>query len=1729
MPIGSISQALKLTHSGITIDSSLSYHFSTVLPDYFVGYNTQYYDSTGSLYSLSDTEFESFATFSPRAEGATTRSFDGFASAAAITFSPVATDAADIVLFSITKQIYTATGGEVYGFAHPPTFTGPTQYDVVLAPPAASDSWINVVVQHELGHSIGLKDVKGTGAPIYSGDEDNGRYTMMSYERHQGTLTPVYELQLYDVAAVQSIYGRNDSFNAGNTPISGFIEALGPNVGADRAFAIWDGGGVDTINASGLGQAALIDLRPGYFSSIGNLTGVSVSAGISPVLNNAGELNISIAYGAYIENAIGTSQADFLIGNILSNTLDGGGGDDVIYAEGNNSIHDAGDGSYDRVTVGGAEAPALAVQLQIANPELQSDMLSGGEGNDSLYGGRGSDVLSGGAGNDHLRGGAGNDTLAGDDGDDFFYAEKGDDEIWGGGTGFDIGMADGIDTIDYSANLKPIEITFDGSSTDSTIRILDGAGGTDTLKSIERIIGTSGYDVVQINGEIKSGTELTIDGNGGQAPNAYGSILNGSSSTKKLKIKIHNDGTGYIRSVGGGQIDLEGFHTQAIGTALDDEITDASNGKKRLDGGAGNDIISTAGSTGNATIYGGDGDDTITGGSGNDIIFGDFSYLWENYTNVLSGGAGSDLIISTSENDTIDGGADADHIRILYAGTTSGWNISNEISVEGGEGNDVIEVTGGLFGIDVILNAGDGHDTLQVRTPQDMGAYWRATDINVQMGGITSAGDFKIIVDAAPGTGGYFRGLADVALVNNITGDSIYLSNQFLYIVEEGEGNYSNFSHITVNDMWHGDYIYQYGSVASYITDLSDFDDATAPDSGDTDGTSGDDTLSGGHGDDILSGGDGNDVFETSGGDDIIDGGAGTDTLNLFGSRSHFTVSGYSSSMTLTDGFGREGEITATGIERVFFVGDGEMYNVGDLFGYYGTPGNDEIAASNRDNEIFGLDGNDTINALGGDDVIDGGEGDDLIDGGDGNDIANYSGSSTDYIVTRLLGGGATIETTGLGINDGTDTLQGVESIYFAGDDVTLDLSTLPLGGTNGDDILIGGDGDEVIEGGDGDDLLQGGAGYDVLNGGNGNDTAYYAGKSTDYSIYLWTDGGVYIDDYSESGTEGYDELIDIENLYFAGDDTMLQIPGDLPPLGTSGNDVILGTNRHDTLVGLEGSDVLTDNLGNDYLDGGEGADTMTGGEGDDRYIVDDSGDVIVENADEGYDTVETSFSYTLGANLESLSLWNEVTAIDGTGNALDNNISGDDFGNTLLGMDGDDVLTGSGGNDVLDGGNGSDTAYYYGLFEDFEAFREADGSVTVVDSIGSQGQDTLHNIEQLIFSYWDNVVVNVADLPLRGTSGNDVLTGAAGNDKLFGLEGDDRLIGGAGDDVLDGGTGSSDVAVFTGTQASHTIATNSGVVTITDNQPSTDGDGGVDTVVGIEIAEFKGGVQVGITSPIVLDLNGDGVSLVNNRDTNVSFDWDGDGLRNQTGWVGRDDGFLMFDRDGNGTVSNGGELSFTGDKPGAKSDLDGLRAFDSNGDGHFSSADETFGSFRIWRDANGNGTSETSEISSLGEAGVASIALTGQAVNQTWAWGDNITINNGSYIRTDGSTASFEDVALNYDVAQGLPAHRPLNRHSLRGADFRDWQVDREYSRDPIAPWRQMGGQSNWSGPAVVAIDDLDHYVSPPAVSSSAVSSIDRRLAIMVQEMNVFGVQSAGENFQSWHREGVRPVDFFA
>ncbi|MGL5837228.1 MAG: putative Ig domain-containing protein, partial [Sphingorhabdus sp.] len=344
---------------------------------------------------------------------------------------------------------------------------------------------------------------------------------------------------------------------------------------------------------------------------------------------------------------------------------------------------------------------------------------------------------------------------------------------------------------------------------------------------------------------------------------------------------------------------------------------------------------------------------------------------------------------------------------------------------------------------------------------------------------------------------------------------------------------------------------------------------------------------------------------------------------------------------------------------------------------------------------------------------------------------------------------------------------------------------------------------------------------------------------------------------------------------------------------------------------------------------------------------------------------------------------------------------------------------------------------------------------------------------------------VNIGDVAdynvMTGTAVANTLTGTAFADDIRGLDGNDTLTGAGGNDILNGGSG-TDTIVMAGLQSSYTIQTVNGSIRITDNQTTVDGDDGTDTLSAVERIQFKNGVIQSIVSPVILDLNGDGVALVNADRSKAKFDWDGDGKRDKTGWISKGDGLLVLDRNGDGRVSGANEMSFLDDKLNAKSDLDGLTSFDSNGDGVLSAQDNAWGSFRIWRD-NGDGKQGKGELVSLEQAGVAAINLTSTATNQNWGWGDNITVNTGQFTRNDGTIGALSDVALSYKgSAKAKPASNPLA--ALRAGLNYDFG-----SGEPE---------------------------SVPSADSSLTDFINFTLARIVQDMTVFGAKT-GES------EGLR------
>ncbi len=262
----------------------------------------------------------------------------------------------------------------------------------------------------------------------------------------------------------------------------------------------------------------------------------------------------------------------------------------------------------------------------------------------------------------------------------------------------------------------------------------------------------------------------------------------------------------------------------------------------------------------------------------------------------------------------------------------------------------------------------------------------------------------------------------------------------------------------------------------------------------------------------------------------------------------------------------------------------------------------------------------------------------------------------------------------------------------------------------------------------------------------------------------------------------------------------------------------------------------------------------------------------------------------------------------------------------------------------------------------------------------------------------------------------SDDLAGGDGNDRIFGRFGNDDLYGGQGNDLLFGGFG-LDTAHFTGDISEYNLQSFAGglYVQTLDTQPGVNGNDGFDQLFSIERLAFAGGDTISVSSPIILDLDGDGTELVSAADSNALYDLDGDGVRDDTSWIGSGDGFLFIDRNGDGVATDVSELSFVDDAEDARSDLDGLRSFDSNADGALDASDERFGEFGIWQDLNTDGLVDAGEIFTLDGAGVASINLNAAATEEGFSLGDVAVVNEGQFTRNDGSFGDYADAAITF------------------------------------------------------------------------------------------------------------------
>ena len=580
----------------------------------------------------------------------------------------------------------------------------------------------------------------------------------------------------------------------------------------------------------------------------------------------------------------------------------------------------------------------------------------------------------------------------------------------------------------------------------------------------------------------------------------------------------------------------------------------------------------------------------------------------------------------------------------------------------------------------------------------------------------------------------------------------------------------------------------------------------------------GNDTLNGGTEIDKMTGGQGNDTYFVDSAKDSVTENAKEGSNDLVVSAVSYVLGANLERLSLNS----SGNINGTGNALDNHIGGLDGDNKLD-----GAAGNDEILGHEGEDTLIGGAGNDSLEGGEGNDLVVGDAGNDTLDGGDGNDTMKGGAGNDLYVVNgaqdqvaEAAGQGTDSIVTFVSFDLSTKGLN-VENARY------VDMGSAVLTGNNLNNELIGNAGADTLIGNAGNDTLEGGIGGDTMTGGIGNDVYVVFGADT----------------ITEQVGQGTDEIrslsginlgANIENATLLSGIGAILEGNELANVlkGNAGNDDLRGNESNDTLIGAEG---------NDRLNGGTGKDVMQGGKGNDTYHVDNIGDVVIENANEGLEeeVITTLTNYTLGANIEDLTFLTAANNV-ANGNVLDNGIEGRagndkfdgkagddtllglDGNDTLIGGDGDDFLSGWVGEDQLDGGNGNDLLSgldgndtLKGGAGDDELFGEAGDDLLIggagndsyyVEDTGDKiqeaangGIDTIRanitltlgdNIENAKLEVGVTVTGNTLDNVIEGSVGADKILGSDGNDTLSGLLDVDTLTGGTGNDVLDGGLG---------------------------------------------------------------------------------------------------------------------------------------------------------------------------------------------------------------------------------------------------------------------------------------------------------------------------------------------------
>lgn len=508
---------------------------------------------------------------------------------------------------------------------------------------------------HEVLHALILKH-PFEGDDTLPPDFENNKYSILSYTANPDNGMDGDRIQLFDMVALQEVWGANMSTATGN---NSYVGARNETVDV-----IWDAGGIDTFDASGIITDVSLSLVEATFSTFESLN------------------DVAVAYDVVIENAIGGSGDDVLTGNNTGNNLSGGAGNDTLAAGAGNDVLLGGAGAdvldggngVDRAQYTDAGAGVLA-DLQMSNVNLGdaagdtysgienlygsgfADNLRGDGGNNMLWGQNGNDNIFGRAGNDLVSGMNGNDTLYGQGGDDDLNGGAGNDVLLGGAGADALNGGSGVDRAQYNDALGGVLADLQVSSANRG----DAAG--DTYVLVENIFGSNFADNLRGDAANNSlwgaaGGDVLFGRAGNDILSGMGGndTLYGQGDTDDLRGGAGNDillgGAGADVLDGGSGVDRAQYSDALSGVLADLQVSSANLGDASGDTYASvENIFGSAfadnlrGDGGNNTLWGHNGGDMIYGRAGNDALLGM---------------SGNDTLYGQSGNDTIWGGAGSD-------------------------------------------------------------------------------------------------------------------------------------------------------------------------------------------------------------------------------------------------------------------------------------------------------------------------------------------------------------------------------------------------------------------------------------------------------------------------------------------------------------------------------------------------------------------------------------------------------------------------------------------------------------------------------------------------------------------------------------------------------------------------------------------------------------------------------------------------------------------------------------------------------------------------------------------------------------------------------------------------------------------------------------------------------------------------------------------------------------